>query len=99
MEHKPEKTALKLDLSPSFWAGLLLTPLFHILFIVVSLFFFREEYSFLIPVLFLGAFQVLYMGPLIWWAWKSKRIPLAQGFAIASGLTLLLQGSCWVFVR
>lgn len=42
----------------------------------------------LAPLLFIGLTQLLYLGPAIWWAWRSERRELAKGLGIGAVATL-----------
>jgi hypothetical protein len=49
----------------------------------------------LAPLLFIGASQLLYVGPAFWWARRRGFTRLAQGILIGAGITFLLNAACW----
>ena len=49
----------------------------------------------LAPLLFIGAAQLLYVGPALWWARRRGFTKLVQGLLIGAGLTFLLNAACW----
>jgi hypothetical protein len=49
-------------------------------------------------ILLVGVSQVAYVGPLLWWSWRSGRRAFFWGALAAAAVTLLLNGGCWGIV-
>jgi hypothetical protein len=85
----------------SIWAGLGLTLLFHFVVQVSTLFILGTivtgerglELS-LLPVMYIGLSQLVYMIPAIWIARRKGETETAKGLIIGASLTFLLNAAC-----
>lgn len=61
---------------------------------------FLTNYTWLWPLFLPGAFQLIYILPLILWLYREGRREWVKGIIIGAVLTMFLNGSCylWIFV-
>jgi hypothetical protein len=81
-----------------FIGGLLLVPLLHILFFIMSSFFFMVPFSSIL-VLGIGLCQFLYLMPFIVKYGRRDRLEIVKGILVSTVITIMLSGICGTFVR
>jgi threonine/homoserine/homoserine lactone efflux protein len=50
-------------------------------------------------IFFIGATQLLYIGPAIWYYRRKQRPGVVKGLIIAAAVTALLNGMCWAKLK
>jgi len=85
----------------SIWAGLGLTLLFHFVVLVSLLFILGTVVSGerglelgILPVMYIGLSQLVYMIPAIWIARRKGETETAKGLIIGASITFLLNAAC-----
>jgi hypothetical protein len=56
------------------------------------------KYNFLLPLLFPGISQLVYIVPFAVWLWRLGRLELMKGVIIAAVITFLLNGACYLWI-
>jgi hypothetical protein len=82
-----------------FIGGLLLVPLLHILFVIMSAFLLPIVPFSSILVFGIGLSQFLYLMPFIVKYGRRDRLEVVKGILVSAVITIMLSGICGTFVR